>query len=168
MVLSEIVINDDPFIHIKYMIIYVNNNSQLTRETIESSYSNPKKTIILNILPEIVELIIVMLELNYKESNKTFKIKILQNIENIKTEETLDTIQQEDELNNKMELISNLFNTKHTTTSHQEIFDTMEIMGSGLSRLLDMSKGDTTNGGTQLNINKNENNTDGMIIKKKT
>ena len=57
---------------------------------------------------------------------------------------------------------------KHTTTSHQEIFDTMEIMGSGLSRLLDMSKGDTTNGGTQLNINKNENNTDGMIIKKKT
>jgi len=162
MVLSEIIINDDPFIHIKYMVIYVNNNSQLTRETIESSYSNPKKTIVFNILPETVELIIIILELNYKESNKTFKI---QNKQNIKTEETLDTIQQEtNELNNKMELISNLFNTKHTTTSRQEIFDTMEIMGSGLSKLLDT----TSKEDIKPNINKNENNTDGMIIKKKT
>lgn len=172
MVLSEIIINDNPFVHIKYMIIYVNNNLQLTRETIECSYSKPKNSLLLNILPEIVEIIIIILELNHTFSDKTFKIQVTSTH---KPETTSDTneLQETDELNNKMELITKLFSANHTShTTHNEMLDTMENMGSGLSKLINMSKDttnvDTSNGGTQLNLNKIEKNAYGMIIKKKT
>lgn len=178
MVLSEIIINDNPFVHIKYMIIYVNHNLQLTRETIECSYSKPKNSLLLNILPEIVEIIIIILELNHTFSEKTFKIQVTSTY---KPETTPDTneLRETDELNNKMELITKLFSANHTShtshTTHNEMLDTMENMGSGLSKLINMSKdtmnvdtSNTSNGGTQLNLNKIEKNAYGMIIKKKT